>query len=298
MNSKKRKRRIFLKLLIITTAAVWISSSLFTVNETETAIVTRFSKPKQQILSPGPHVKLPYPFDAVIRFDKRLTLFDHEPTEFLTLDKKNILIDIYAVWKIEDEYKFLTTVRTFSNAEARMLDMITAITGEVVGSYPLKNFINTDTKEVKLSDIDNKILEPCRKVADDSFGIDIVDIRINSFNFPEQNRLSVTKRMKAERYRIATQYRSEGEEEALKLNAATDFEVRKILAEANKEADLIRGTAEAEQLRIYGETFTKDPEFFEFLRTLETYDSIADSNTTFIMKSDSRLWKLIESGKP
>jgi membrane protease subunit HflC len=298
MNSKKRKRRIFLKLLIIAVAAVWLSSSLFIVNETETAIVTRFSKPKQQISKPGLHLKLPYPFDAVIRFDKRLTLFDHEPTEFLTLDKKNILIDIFAVWKVEDEYKFLTTVRTLGNAEARMLDMITAITGEVVGKYPLKNFINTDSEEVKLTDIDNKIFAPCSDFAKNSFGIDIVDIRINSFNFPEQNRQSVIKRMKAERYRIATQYRSEGEEEALKLNAATDFEVRKILAEANKDAALLRGAAEAEQIRIYGETFSKDPKFFEFLRTLETYDKIADSNTTFIMNSNSRLWDLIERGAP
>jgi len=295
MNSKKQ---IFLRIIIIAGLIIWLSSSLFIVNETETAIVTRFSKAKDQIFKPGLHLKLPYPFDAVIRFDKRLTVFDHEPTEFLTLDKKNILIDIFALWKIDDEYKFLTTVRSFGNAEARMLDMITAITGDVAGNYRLKNFINTDTNEVKLSEIDNKIFTPCSDFARESFGIDIVDIRINSFNFPEQNRQSVIKRMQAERYRIATQYRAEGEEEALKLNAATDYEVRKLLAEANREADLIRGTAEAEKIRIYGETFSMDPDFFHFLRTLETYDSIADSNTTFIMNSDSKLWEMIERGQP
>ena len=296
-NEKKKKKKA-VRILIAAAALAWLLSSLFIVNETETAVLTRFSKPLDTVCGPGLHIKLPFPLDGIIRFDKRLTVLDHEPTEFLTLDKKNILIDTFALWKINDEHKFLTTVRQRDRAEARLLDMITAVTGEVIGSYPLKNFINTEIGEVRLPEIDSRIFLPCRVFALENFGIEIVDIRINSFNFPEQNRQSVIKRMQAERYQIATRYRSEGEEEALKISAETDFEVRKLMAEANKTAELIKGQAEADSIRIYGEAFSEDPGFFEFLRTLEAYEKIADSNTTFIMKSESRLWNMLERGRP
>jgi len=296
--SGKRGTRAVIVSAAVIVLCLWLGSGIFIVQETETAVATRFSRPLARVYEPGLHVKLPFPFDAVIRFDSRLIVFDHEPTEFLTLDKKNILIDTYALWKIEDEFKFLSTLRNRDRAEARLLDMITSVIGEVVGTYPLKHFINTDENEVKLEEIDERILDPCRTSARNNFGIDIMDLRVNAFNFPDQNRQSVIKRMQAERNRIAPQYRSEGNEEALKIEAATDYEVRRILAEANREAQVIRGDAEAEAIRIYGEAYEADPAFYEFIRTLDAYRKIVDSNTTFVMRSDSILWKLMDRGKP
>lgn len=293
----KRWKRFSLLVLAIV-LVLWLTSAVFLVQETQTAIVTRFSKPLTTAYQPGPHLKLLWPIDKVIRFERRLLIFNHEPTEFLTQDKKNILVDSFAVWRIANEHNFLSTVRNQNGAEARLLDMITAALGEIVGKYPLASFINTTEGAVKFSEINREIHKACAQTAQDNYGVEIVDVRINSFNFPQQNRLSVIKRMQAERDRIATQYRSEGDEEALKIEATTDMEVRRILAEANREAKTTRGKAEAEAIKIYGRAYGADPDFYRFLRTLEAYNTIIDKNTTIILRSDSELWRMIGRGAP
>jgi len=276
----------------------WLSTSIFMVQATESAILTRFASPQAQVYQPGAHLKFPWPIDKVIRFDRRLLVFNHEPTEFLTQDKKNLLVDSFAVWKIADEHKFLATVRNRSGADARLLDILTAATGEVVGKYPLSNFINIEAENVKLNEINGKITEAVARPAREDYGVEIVDVRINAFNFPAQNRASVIKRMQAERDRIATRYRSEGDEEALKIEAGTDLEKRKIIAEAKRKAETIRGRGEAEAIKIYGAAYAADPDFYRFLRKLEAYDKIIDPNTTIFLRSDSDLWRMIERGSP
>ncbi|HPQ70403.1 MAG TPA: protease modulator HflC [bacterium] len=294
---KRWQKLTFLLLLLI--ALVWLSTAIFIVQATETAILTRFSRPLPTVFQPGPHFKLPWPVDSVIRFDQRLLVFNfNSATEFLTQDKKNILINSFAVWKIDDQHKFLATVRNRQGAEARLLDIITAAVGEVVGKYALTAFINPAGEQVRLAEINQQITDACTGVARENYGLNIIDVRINSFNFPPQNRASVIKRMQAERDRIATQYRAEGDEEALKIQASTELETRKILAEANREAEIIRGRGEAEAIKIYGAAYRADPEFYRFLRTLEAYNKIIDPNTTIILRSDSELWKMIDRGAP
>ena len=121
-------------------------------------------------------------------------------------------------------------------------------------------------------------------------------MRINGLNFPPENRSSVIRRMQAERNRIATQYRAEGEEAAMKIEATTELETRKLLAEAARQAEVARGRGEAEALRIYGEAYAEDPELFTFLRTLEAYEKLVDEDTTLVLRSDSELWRLLEKG--
>ena len=290
-----KKRKIVLGLIAVLIVA-WGRTVLFTVDETEIALVVRFSRPSETKYGPGLHVKAPWPIDAVLRFDRRLLVFAHEPTEFLTEDKKNILIDTYAVWRIDDPYRFLAKVRNRAGAEARILDVVTSAIGEVVGKYPLSSFINTNTEEVKLAAINEELTSRCVPVAESEYGIGIQDVRINAFNFPAQNRASVIKRMQAERKRIATRYRSEGEEEALKIEAETELERRRILADARRDAERIRGEGEAEAIGIYGELYRRDPEFYRFLRRLEAYDAIVGGKTTLIMRSDSELWELLNEG--
>jgi modulator of FtsH protease HflC len=282
----------------IVLALAWAQSALFVVGATETAILARFKAPRPNVYAPGPHLKAPWPIDTVYRFDKRLLVYDHVPTEFLTADRKNILIDTFAVWRVQDEHAFLSKVRSRENAEILLLEIMTAAIGEVVGNYPLSAFINTDPAQVRLTEINDAITEACHGPARRDYGIEVGDVRINSFNFPTQNSASVIKRMRAERNRIATKYRSEGEEEALKIEADTDLQARKILAEARREAETIRGRGEAEAIKIYGAAYAKDPEFYRFLRTLEAYEKTLDSNTTIILRSDSELWKMIEKGAP
>lgn len=278
--------------------AFWARSALYIVEATDTAVLARFKRPMPTVYQPGLHVKAPWPIDTVYRFDRRLLVFDHTPTEFLTEDKKNILIDAFAVWRIADEHAFLAKVRSKENARVLLLEIITAAVGEVVGRYPLSSFINTDPEQVRLAQINRQIADACRETAARDYGVNVIDVRINSFNFPVQNTASVIKRMRAERERIATKSRSEGEEDALKIEAETELDTRTILAEARRQAEQIRGEGEAAAIKIYGAAYAKDPEFYRFLRTLEAYDKILDDQTTIILRTDSELWKMIEKGAP
>lgn len=278
---------------------LWLSSAFFTVSAQQVGIVTRFSRPLPASYAPGLHLKAPWPVDAVLRLDQRLLVLKYQAmTEFLTADKKNILVDSFALWRIGEPHRFLATLRSRANAEARLLDMITAALGEVVGSYPLSGFINVDKQQLKIDEINNKIMQICKRDAAQNFGIEIQDLRINAFNFPDQNRASLIKRMEAERSRIATRYRAEGEEQAQKIRADTELETRSLLAEASRKAEVSRGEAEAEAMRIYAEAYSADPEFYRFMRNLEALEKIVDKDTTLLLPADTEPWRLINQAQP
>lgn len=274
--------------------ALWLgSSALFAIDETERAIVTRFGRPLAGVLEPGLHAKLPWPIDDVLRLDARLLIFDNEPTELLTLDKKNVLIDSFICWRIADPLRFTQTVKTRPEAEARLLDISSSAMGAAVGSEPMESFINVERGKVKLREISAKVASEVGRIVSDSFGIEIVDLQINGFNLPAQNRASVIKRMRAERARIATRYRSEGTEEALKIEAQATAEREKILSEARSEAESIRGLGEADAMRVFAQAYASDPEFYKYWRTLETYEAVIDDKTTFFLSAESPLLKVL-----
>ncbi len=264
-------------------------SAVFTIEETEIGIVTRFGKPLADLAEPGLHLKLPWPIDRVLRLDQRLLVFDNEPAEMLTRDKRNVLVDSFVLWQIEDPLRFAQTVRTRIEAEARLLDLVASGLGAAVGREPLESLINIDPTAVKLRQIAEQTAEAVRATAGPSFGIKIVDLRLNGFNLPRQNRASVIERMRAERGRIATAYRSEGEEEALKIEAEAAKEEDRLLAEAEAQAESIRGAGEAEALALLAEAYAQDPAFYRFLRDLESYEKILDENTTIFLESDAAL---------
>ncbi|MEM1204607.1 MAG: protease modulator HflC [Acidobacteriota bacterium] len=270
-------------------AAVLAPSCWFTIHETEVGIVTRFGKPRGELAEPGLHLKLPWPVDRVLRLDRRLLVFDNEPAEMLTRDKRNILVDSFVVWRIEDPLRFAQTVRTRLEAEARLLDLVASGLGAAVGQEPLDRLINVDPEAVRLRQVAERTAESVRETALPSFGIGIVDLRLNGFNLPPQNRSSVIERMRAERGRIASAFRSEGEEEALKIEAEAGKEEDRLMAEAEARAAAIRGEGEAEALALLAEAYAKDPEFYRFLRDLEAYEKILDDNTTLFLDSDAPL---------
>lgn len=286
----RRSRRNAL-LWIVTGVAILIlgRSILFTIHETEVGIVTRFGKPLAERAEPGLNWKLPWPIDAVVRLDRRLLLFDNVPTEMLTLDKRNVLVDSFILWRIADPLKFAQTVRTRAEAEARLLDLTASELGAAVGGEPLESWINVEPEEVRLSEVAARTAESISATAGESFGIEVVDLRINGFNLPPQNRSSVIERMQAERSRIATAYRSEGEEEALKIAAEAAKEQDAILAEAASRAEAVRGAGEAEALGILADAYGTNPELYRFLRSLESYEEILDEDTTIFLESDSKL---------
>jgi modulator of FtsH protease HflC len=282
-----------LALALATAVAAWLLTAFYTVGETDVAIVTRFGRPLPQAASPGLHAKLPWPVDAVVRLDARLLIFDGEPTEMLTADKKNVLIDSFVCWRIADPLLFAQTVKTRAEAEARLLDLASSEMGAAVGREPMESFLKAGGR-VRLREVSRRAGAAVGSLARRSFGIAVVDLQINGFNLPAQNRASVIERMRAERARIATRYRSEGEEAALKIQAAAASEREKILSEARAQAEAIRGQGEAEALRTFAGAYSKDPDFYRFLRSLESYETILDDKTTIFLESDSKLLKALD----
>lgn len=289
-------RRIWLAGALVAICAV-APSCFFTIHQTEVGIVTRFGRPLEAHARPGLHFKLPWPIDGVRRLDQRLLVFDNEPAEMLTRDKRNILVDSFVLWQIEDPLRFAQTVRTRVEAEARLLDLVASGLGAAIGQEPLESLINVDPSKVRLRQVAMQTAESVRATALPSFGIAIVDLRLNGFNLPPQNRASVIERMRAERGRIATAFRSEGEEEALKIEAEASKEVERLLAEAEARAAAIRGNGEAEALALLADAYSKDPKFYRFLRELESYEKILDEDTTIFLESDSALLETLNGGK-
>ena len=286
-------------ILIIATlvAALFVlPSCMFIVHQSEVGIVTRFGKPRAELAEPGLHFKLPWPVDRALRVDRRLLVFDNEPAEMLTQDKRNVLIDSFILWRIADPLKFVQTLRTRPEAEARLLDLAASELGAAVGNEPMAHLINVDPALVKIRDIAARAAQAVQATSLDGFGIEVVDLRINGLNLPPQNRSSVIDRMRAERGQIATAYRSEGEEEALKIEAEANKEQEALLAEAEAQAELIRGKGEAETLALLAKAYAKDPGFYRFLRDLESYETILDGNTTIFIESDSERLETLHGG--
>ncbi len=293
------RRSIILVLAVIVVALIaW--SMFFAVHETQYAIVTLFGDPQHVIEEPGLNWKWPAPIESVVFFDKRLLVLDEPapgepPREYLTLDKKNIEVSNFTCWKIQAPRQFLETVGTRRDAEAALGDIVSAELGNVLGRHNLSALLSIDPDDLQLDEIARSICATCQAVALREYGIEIVDFRIKRINFPEQNRASVFERMRAERKRIATRYRSEGSEQAAKIRAEADRKRTELLAEAARQAEEITGRAEAEATRTYAEAFGQDPDFYEFLRTLESYQNALTRETTIILPGDSPYLRLLNS---
>ena len=274
-------------------AAAVLASALFTVDETQVAIVTRFGRPLPGVAGPGIHLKAPWPIDTVLRFDSRLLVFASGPEEMLTVDRKNVVVDSFICWRIADPLLFAQTVRTRQEAEARLLDLTASEMGAAVGREPMEGFIHAGGG-VRLRAVGERTGAAIGRLAAASFGIQVLDLQIAGFNLPAQNRDSVIERMRAERGRMATRYRSEGDEQALKIQAQAATEREAVLAAAKAQAESIRGRGEADALRIFAAAYAKDPDLYRFLRTLESYETVIDDKTTLFLQSDSKLLRALD----
>jgi membrane protease subunit HflC len=268
--------------------------TFFTVKETEFALVTQFGRPLYTAGGAGLNFK--WAFQSATYFDRRLRIYNPRPSEFLTRDKKNIVVDSYVAWKIHDPDRFLQTVGDPMAAEMRLHDIVWSGLSAVLGSHDLDSLVSAAGK-VESSDLMDSLAGLTDRAALEQYGIDVVDVRIKRLNLPEQNKQSVYARMRAERERIARQYRAEGEEQALSIRADADRQKAEILSVAYKEAETIRGQGDAESTRIYGQAYSKNPRFYKLLRTLEAYKKVLDDKTTAILSSDSELLKVLTHGE-
>ena len=265
---------------------------VYKVDVTEYAVVTQFGNPVNVSENPGLKVKLPDPVQSVQKLDKRVQVYQTNSIELLTLDKKSVSLDYYGAWKITDPVLYLKTVKDQIGAEARLTDVFSSSLGVQLGKYNLDQLVNTNAEELQLDTVITDAVTYAKEKAAE-YGIEVVDAQIRVLNFPEANKQSDYDRMSAEREQMAQKYRAEGSEEAAKIRADAEKEQKLILAEAYQQEQQIKGEGDAEAIRIYGEAYQKDPEFYEFIRTLETYEKTIDGNTTLILPSTAEILKYL-----
>jgi len=273
--------------LILGLLILFAFSTIIIVDETEQIVILQFGKPIRTITDPGLNWKFPAPFQTSDTFEKRLLEYDVPPEEILSRDKKSLIIDNYVRWKITDPLLFLKTVKAVPTAKTRLDDIVYSELRQELGNHDMVEII-TENRELIMNKVTTASNEETSK-----FGIEIIDVRIRRVDLPQENESSIYARMEAERKRQANKFRSEGEEEAQKIRAATDRDKTVILAEAYKQAQKIRGEGEAVALDIYATAFSKDPSFYEFQKTLETYEKIIDQKTTLVLPADSKLFKTL-----
>ncbi len=273
-----------------------LATTVYVQDTTEYTVVTRFGDPKRTSLEPGLHARWPLGIERVDRISNQLRLLIPPDIELLTRDKKNLEVSSLLLWRVADPLVFLRSVGTREGAEARLSYVLASELGTSLGNVEFSGLISTEGDGDGLAELDSALLERCRAVAATEYGVEVVDVRVRRLGFPERNRISVFERMRAERKRIAVKYRSEGEEDATKIRSEADLERARILSEADREAAETRGSAEAEAARVYAEAIRKDPDFYDFLRTLEAYDRIIDEQTTLVLPADAELLDLLLDG--
>ena len=260
----------------ICVALVIIARTFYSVAETEQAVVTQLGRPVRLVRTPGLHLKVPF-LQQLTLFENRLLDYDTAPAPVITRDKKNLVVDNYAKWRISDPLMFLQTVQNEAGAQARLDDIIYSKVREQLGLHDLVEVIATQRDAIM------RAVTVGSHEAAAAYGITVVDVRIRRADLPPENAQAVYGRMRTEREREAKRYRSEGQEEALKIRAETDKQKTILLAEAYEQEQAVRGEGDAAAMRIYATAFQQDPDFFGFVRTLEAYRKSLKGKTTLVL---------------
>lgn len=307
----KKLASLFVSLLV----AIIIFSSAFVVDEAEQAIIVQFGEPQGDVIStPGLHWKLPF-VQEVRRYDRRLLVWDGDVSQIPTLGREFIQVDTTARWRIVDPLQFLRSVRDERGGRTRLDDIIDSVVRDIISGTELEEIVRSGDWDVDVDELDeieqdrddvsltkrpklgrekleSEILKSASKLMSD-LGIELKDVRIKRINYIDSVRRQVENRMISERQAIAERFRAEGQGRSLEITGEMERELRRINSEAARKAEEIRGDADAEAISIYGEAFGADPEFYAFIRTLETYKALGD-NATLMIRSDSDFFRYLE----
>lgn len=273
-------------LIALFIAFVVVTQSAFTVDETEKAIVLQLGKPVGQTKEPGLHFKIPF-IQNVLFFDARILDYDSRPAEILTKDKKNMMVDNYSKWKIVDPLKFYTTLRTLPMGQARLDDIIYAELRVLLGQHTLTEVVTTQRAQI-MEEVTQKSNELIQE-----YGIEVIDVRIKRTDLPTETQRAVFNRMIAEREREAKTYRAEGEETADNIRSRAERERSILLAEATKTGQKLRGEGDAQSIKIFADALSQDPEFYDYIRTLEAYKKTFGDKTQVILTPSSPYLRLL-----
>jgi membrane protease subunit HflC len=272
-------------LVLLGIAVIAVYSSVFTVHQTQQAMVLDFGKPSRVITEPGLNWLIPF-VQSVEVFDKRNIDLDATPREVILADQKRIVVDTFARYKIINPLQYYQSVRNEIGAQQQLNRIIEAAMRRVLGSVSLNDVVRD-----KRADLMEQIQ---RMVNDESkvYGVEIIDVRIKRADVPEQNREAIYARMRTERQREASEIRAQGEEQSRRIKATADRQVVVTKAEATRKSEITRGEGDAERNRIYAEVFSKDPDFFNFYRSMQAYEqSLKSGDTRMVLSPDSDFFR-------
>jgi len=303
---------IFTIPIVILVLLVIASMCLYIIPETQQVVITQFGQPKRVVSEAGLHFKKPI-LEQVNIFERRILEWDGKPTQVPTLDKRYIWVDSFARWRIADPLKFFQRIRNETSAHALLDDIINSEVRNQISNQLLIDAIRSSNREMSLmagldgeqlaeitqvkvgrNEIIKNVLEKAGPAASE-YGMELVDIQIKRINYVEQVRKAVYERMIVERKRIAAKYRSEGEGEMMDIMGKKEKEEKQILSEAYRGSQEIKGKADAEAIKIYADAYSKDPEFYSFLKTLESYEENLGKSSTVILSTDSDYLKYLKS---
>lgn len=264
------------------------AASIYTLDAREIAVVTQFGAPVATVTEPGLHLRAPWPLHAVQRFERRARLLNIEPTELLTRDKKNLVVEAFVLWRVQDPQRFLEAVGDAATAEARLSDLVTSRIAAGLGRRDFDALLSTERGEAAL--LPESVLAEVGPISAERLGIEVQDIRVTHLGLPLQNEQSIYDRMRAERKRIANAYRSEGEEQAITIRARADREAAELTSAAERQAANILAKAEGEAAAIYAEAYAEDPGFYRYLRTLDGYRALLGEGDVLVLDSEDGLF--------
>jgi modulator of FtsH protease HflC len=265
-----------------------LAQTAFTIGEREQGLIIQLGNPKRILQEPGLYFKLPI-LQNLVRFEKRVLTTDAQTAEYLTLDKKRVLVDHVSRWRIQDPLEFYRSVRDQERAMARLDDLISARLRQETARHNFLDFVREKREEIM------QVVTKDTKETAKSFGIDVLDVRIKGLDLPKEVQASVFARMRAERERIAKRYRAEGEERAQEIRAGADREREVILATAYETSQNLNGEGDANATTIYAQAFGQDPEFYAFTRRLQAYEKILTTGTTLVLSPDSELLRYLQN---
>jgi len=269
---------------------------LFTVREGEAVVVTTFGKPVRELTAAGLYMRWPWPVQRIYRFDHRIHTLEGAFEETLTRDGKNILVAVYAGWRIQKPMEFLERVGTVEQAEHNLDSLLRSQKNAVLGQFPFAGLINTNAAAVQFDAIEQQMLAAVQAEALARYGVEVQFLGIRKIGLPESITEKVFARMKAEREEIAERYRSEGEGEAIKLRAAAESQRNQLLAKAEAEAKGIRAEGDARAAESY-QVFEKNPELAMFLRKLEVLELTLQKKSTVVLSSETEPFDLLQGDK-
>ena len=292
MTSRSRKIVASIAVIVLLVIAY---DCFYIIDETQQGVLTHFGKIAPPARQPGLHLKWPRPISRIYKVDRRVHAMTGLVQELITEDQKSVHVDGYLLWRVRDPILYVEAIRTGQNAVQRLKNLYMSSSGIVISNEARDAFISLGLEHENLTEASNRIQELIAPVAKKDYGIDVLRTGIVEYTLPVSNRPSVIQRMISERARIAARYRSEGEEMAIRIEARAINEHEKLMANAHAEATAILGKAEAEAMALLGKAYREDPEFYKFLRALDSYDRIIDRNTTLMLPADNELFKYLDS---